>query len=364
MVTSDFTYLKNEIALRQQKVHDYLFSDNNSFTFTNKHLEDALYSYVKAGGKSLRPAVLMFSAGVVGGDEDRAIPAAAAIELYHTYTLVHDDIIDRDELRRGVPTVHTDFASRGERDLQLDPATAAHYGLAIAILTGDIQQGWAASLLAALIDSENMPPHLVINLVRELFGRIQILLVNGEMLDITLAETPVDRVTDQQVLDMLWQKTGVLYEFAGRAGAAIGLDEPDLKAPQVEAVAQFTSKCGTAFQIQDDILGVVGNEAQLGKPVGSDIREGKRTLVVLHSLPNMTAAERTFTLGVLGNHDADATDIQDVIELLTASGGVTYAQNLARTYVQEALTLLDPLPESEYKNLLRNWATYIIEREF
>src|SRR5690606_36846634 len=116
-----------------------------------------VYSYLHAGGKSLRAAVMMFCCGAVGGDEQTAIPAAAAIELYHTFTLVHDDIIDRDEKRRGVPTVHYDFANRGRDELGFDEKTAQHYGMTIAILAGDLQQGWAASLLPDLHRKYGIP---------------------------------------------------------------------------------------------------------------------------------------------------------------------------------------------------------------
>lgn len=360
---SDFNLLLDEVQQRHEMVQNYLFDDQNRISFTYKHLDDAVYSYLKAGGKALRAAVLMFCCGAVGGDEISAIPAAAAIELYHTFTLVHDDIIDRDELRRGVPTIHHDFTNRARNELGMDPETAQHYGLAIAILTGDLQQGWAASILPDLHHRYGVPAELALNLVKELFRRTQITLINGETVDILQSQTPVDQLSEADVLKMLWQKTGMLYEFAGRAGAAIGLHQSNLKHPQVEALAQFTGECGLAFQIQDDVLGVIGNEKQLGKPIGSDIREGKRTVIVLNSLSQMNDTQRKFTLGVLGNHNATETDIQEVIGLLQSTGGVEYAKNLAREKVQKALSHLSTLPESKYKDLLNTWAIYIIERE-
>lgn len=359
----DFARLTDEVSQRQQMVKDYLFDDANRISFSYTHLEEAVYSYVRAGGKALRAAVLMFCCGAVGGDEKSAVPAAAAVELYHTFTLVHDDIIDRDEMRRGVPTVHFDFARRAEDELGFEPETARHYGLALAILAGDMQQGWAASLLPDLHHQFGLPPELALNLITELFRRTQIALINGETVDIIQAETPIDQLSEAQVLEMLSQKTGILYEFAGRAGAAIGLGEPNLKHPTVEAMAAFTSKCGIAFQIQDDVLGVVGDEKRLGKPVGSDIREGKRTVIVLNSLPRMTPAQQTFVQGVLGNRDATDAEVSEVIGLLQESGGIAHAQELARRYVEDALVDLSVLEPSEYKNLLEIWARYIIGRE-
>lgn len=360
----DFSSLLDAVSERQKRIQAYMFADENTVKFSHQHLTDAVYSYLKAGGKSLRPAVLLFACGLVGGDEEKALPAASTVELYHTFTLVHDDIIDRDDLRRGVPTVHADFARRAKQELGYDGATAAHYGLAVAILAGDMQMGWAASLLTKIHTQYGVSATLALNLINELFMRVQSLLIEGETLDVALSEAPIDHVQESVVVDMLWKKTGVLYEYAGRAGAAIGLDQPDLNHPQVQAISAFTGKCGIAFQMQDDILGVIGNEAQLGKPVGSDIREGKRTLIVLGSMNNMTPVERELLLNVLGNETASDKEVQEVIGLLRERGGISHAQSLARRYLEEAIDSIKDVPASEYKALLESWAHYMIERKF
>lgn len=363
MTADAFAYLKAEIAKREKQVKQYLLHDGK-ITVDHPHINDAVYSYINAGGKSLRPAVLMFAAGLVGGREESALPAAAAVELYHTFTLVHDDIIDRDELRRGVPTVHVDFARRASRDYGYDAATAQHYGLAVAILAGDIQQGWAASLMTDLHRRYGVSPALALNLVSELFSRVQTTLVAGETYDIVLAEMPFDRVTDDAILQMLWQKTGVLYEFAGKAGAAIGLDVADYAAnPTVQAVAEFTGKCGIAFQLQDDVLSIVGDTGKLGKKAGNDIREGKRTLIVMEALRRADPDQRAFLMDTLGSRDASDADVARASELLVTCGGIDHARATAERYVNEALHSLEALPESEYKALLKTWAAYILRRE-
>ena len=362
MSNADFSQLLDEVQKRQSLVKSYLFEERNRISFAYKHLEDAVYSYLNAGGKALRPAVLMLCCGAVGGDERTAIPAAAAVELYHTFTLVHDDIIDRDEKRRSVPTVHFEFNQRARDELGFDASEAAHYGMTIAILTGDILQGWAASLLPDLHREHGLLPELALNLIQELFRRTQISLINGETVDVLQARTPVDQLTENQVLKMLAEKTGVLYEFAGRAGAAIGLGQPDLRHPVVASIAAFARKCGIAFQLQDDILGIVADEQKLGKPVGSDIREGKRTLIVLNSFPRMTSDQQRFVLDTLGNRDALPSDVDEVIYLLKSSGGVEYAKRMAQSYIEDALTHLAVLPCSPQKELLESWAAYIVER--
>jgi geranylgeranyl diphosphate synthase type I len=362
MTQSDFATLIREVNQRKDLVTEYL-NTRNPVVFSHQHLLDATYSYIHAGGKSLRSAVMMFACGAVGGDEETALPAAAAIELYHTFTLVHDDIIDRDEMRRGIPTVHTEFTRRAQSELGYDLATAKHYGLSVAILTGDVQQGWAASLLPDLYHSYGVPAELALNLTRELFHNVLLTLINGETSDIVQSVTPVEQLTEEEVLKMLWEKTGILYEFAGRAGAAIGLKTADLNHPTVTALSQFTSKCGTAFQIQDDILGITADEKKLGKPVGSDIREGKRTIIVLHALKNLSPADQDTVLKTLGNHNATPQQIDEVTALLIKGGGVEHAKQLAETYIAEALEHIAPLPDTPQKNLLIAWANYITGRE-
>lgn len=362
-MSADYSHLIEEVAARQKLVQSYLFSEENRLDLKLPHLQDAVSSYLRAGGKSLRPAVLMFACGAVGGDENSALPAAAAIELYHTFTLVHDDIIDRDDMRRSVMTVHREFATRGQQELNYDVATAEHYGLSVAILAGDLQQGWAASLLPDLHRTYDVPADLVLNLTFELFNRTQTALINGETIDILQAETPVDDLHEDDVLDMLWQKTGILYEFAGRAGAAIGLNQPDLGHSMVDSVAKFAGKVGVAFQLQDDVLGLVGDSNRTGKSAASDILEGKRTIIVLHSLKQMPERDRQFVFRSLGNRQAGDDDIDRVRRMLVDAGGVEYAKNLAQQYVQDAKSHLDILDNTPQKRLLLDWANYVLVRD-
>jgi len=332
--------------------------------FEPAHIKSAVYSYIKYGGKSLRAVVLLLSCGAVGGNEEIAIPAAAAVEIYHTYTLVHDDIIDRDEKRRGVPTIHTEYAEIARTEMGHDEAEAAHYGLTIALLTGDIQQAWPIFLFAEVTQKHDVDARLILNLLSDLTSRLSTTLIAGETLDVQFSKQPIDAISEELVLDMLWKKTGALYEFAGQSGAAIGLGDVTLRAPEVRNIAAFCGKCGTAFQLQDDILGVVGDELKLGKPVGSDIREGKRTTITLQAFREANPGQRARLQSILGNPQATEADIKTATGLLRQLGGIEYTQNLARGYLEEAIPLLDSLPQSEYKDLLFQWADYLVERKF
>lgn len=341
-----------------------MLSEGYRARFSPAHLCDSTYSYINPGGKFLRSAVLLFSCGAVGGDEEKALSAAAGIELFHTWTLVHDDIIDRGAKRRGGPTVHEEFSKKAMDEFGLDEGPARHYGISMGILAGDTQHGWATSLFAELGTKYGINPFIVLYLIENLNAWVLNTLVAGEVLDIQYSRVQVESLSEGLIADMLWKKTGVLYEFAGRAGAMIGLDTADPDHELVKSISSFSSKCGMAFQLQDDILGIVGDEGMLGKPVGSDIREGKRTTIVYYAYQNASKSQKERLLEVLGNGGATEEVVEEAKDLLVRLGGVEQTWALARKYVEEALSYLQVVPESKYRGLLSTWAEYLINREF
>ena len=360
---TSFAHLMDAVARRRKLLLAYLLQDRFVKRFQPAHIRDAVYSYVKSGGKSLRPAVAMLACGALGGEESAVLPVAAAIEIYHTWTLVHDDVIDKDSTRRGGPTVHTAYADRARQDFGWTEADAEHYGRTIALLTGDVQQAWSWSLLFEAGLEGGVAADVVLALAQELASHVTPLLVEGETLDVQFVGMR-KQISEAEVVDMLWKKTGVLYEFAGRAGAAIALNSADSDIPEALALARFCSLCGTAFQIQDDILGLVGDTEQLGKPVGSDIREGKSTLLTLKALQLANEGQRARFQAILGDAGASAEAIDEIARLMRDLGVIEYAQDISHKYVDEALAHLRPLPDSEYKVLLRSWANYLIQRDF
>ncbi len=352
------------LAERKEWVQAYLDRDRRRTLFVPDDIHDGVFSYLRASGKVLRPCVLYFSCGAVGGKESVATPAAVAIELFHTWTIVHDDIMDRDTLRRGARTVHEEFRQRALASEGYDEREAHHYGLSIGIMTGEVQHGWATSLLSELYDPEADNGAMVIELIRYLETDVLLALVGGQALDIQYAKAPMDSLDEAAVMDMFWRKTGKLYEFAGAAGAMIGLNTADRSHPMVRAISSFTGECGVAFQLQDDILGLTADEATLGKPVCSDLREGKRTLLLVHTYRRASAAERRFILDVVGKPGADDVQIAEVRDLVLAHGGLEYARSLMERRVADAIRNLDAIPDSSYKGYLVNWAEYLIGRSF
>jgi geranylgeranyl diphosphate synthase type I len=355
-----------EIEKRMKLIQDYVLSESYVRRFAPEDMQEAVTAYFRSGGKRLRPAVLLFACGAVGGDESKAVSAAAAVEIFHTWTLVHDDIIDRDTLRRGQPTVHEFFSQKSLRSsrIQNDAASAHHYGVSVAILAGDVQHGWGISLMTELTTRYGIAPAVTLKLIDTLDTYVLTTLVEGELLDVQQSRMPIETLTESDIEKMLWKKTGALYEFCGAAGAAIGLNTPDFSHPLVEAISNFTSACGAAFQLQDDILGVVGDEKLLGKPVGSDIREGKRTVIVQYAYRRASSAQRELLNRVLGNEQATSDEIAEVAALLVDLGGVEYTKERAKASIQRAIPYLERVPASYYRDLLADWAKLMTEREF
>ncbi len=354
-----------ELDRRCQTVNGYILDKRFTDRFKPDDIQWAATAYVRYGGKRLRPAILLISCGIVGGDEKKALPAAAAVELFHTWTLVHDDIIDRDPKRRGGNTVHEHFRQNANIDsslLNLSPEEARHYGVSIAIMTGDIQHGWGISMMTEMSTRYGVDPHITLELIDDLDTKVLNTLVEGEVLDIQFAQRDIESLTPEMIEDMLWRKTGALYEFCGRAGAMIGVGE--MEDPKIDAVSRFSALCGTAFQLQDDILGVIGKEKSLGKPIGSDLREGKRTLVLYHAFNRAGRAEKDKMLSVLGNQDASQNDIEEVTNLLRDLGGIETVAKRAKDLIEQAHPHLDLFPDSIYKRLLYQWADFMIQREF
>jgi len=353
---------EKELAKRGDLVYEHLTSARYQERFTPEAIHDSVYLYLGGRrGKSLRPAVLLFSCGAAGGNEEIALPAAAAIEVFHTWTLVHDDVIDRDCMRRGGYTVHEEFRRRGA-DLGYDADNAMRYGTSIAILAGDVQQGWSVSLLSEL-QERGVDPAVVLHLIQMMETEVVLTLLMGQVFDVQYSKAPIESLSEDKILGMLWRKTGALYEFAGKAGAMIGLSTTDTRNELVRSISQFTGRCGTAFQLQDDILGIVGDTKKLGKTVGSDIREGKRTLIVYHAFTNANETQKRRMSLILGNENASAEEVNEVVDILSELGSIEYTRALADSYVMKAKEQIKTVPGSRYKDLLLTWAEYMVKRE-
>ena len=301
------------------------------------HLREVTGSYLNRPGKCLRPVLLLLCCEAAGGNPEIALPAAAAVELFHTWTLLHDDVIDHDSLRRGQETGHIRGARLGREDFQLPAKHAADYGQSLAILAGDVLQGEVLHLLSTAAE---IPAEKRLNLLASLSSRLNPELLAGEQLDVEMACRPLESISEEEILEMMRLKTGVLLGYCAEAGTIIGASK-DSNQELPEALRQFAESCGIAFQLQDDILGITGTEESLGKNIGSDLREGKRTLLLIKAWKQCTDAQRAELASVLGNEHAGAEELARATSIIVESGALQQTSELAEQYQQSALDLLN-----------------------
>ena len=355
------TELKNELEERAKQVTRYIIDSPFHQNTAPAYIRDGAILYTKGGGKMLRPTVLLLACEAVGGDPEVALPAAAAVEVSHTWTLVHDDLIDNDDLRRGGPSVHAYYRQR-LKDLVANPSELEEVARSMAILVGDTQQAWATGMMNEM--SGRVDVEVYRFLVRDLAANWVPKVMEGETLDVEYSKRPIQDVTEAMILRMLDRKTASTFAFAGRVGAMIGLNKVDVDDPQLQALEAMCHNAGVAFQIKDDVLGVVGDEQQLGKPVGSDLREGKKTLIIAHAYKLASEEQRRVLEAVLGNVAATDEEVASVREILRSLGSIEYATGKMVEYAQAALANLSILPDSRAKGLLEQWINFILERNY
>ncbi len=301
-----------------------------------KDIYDAARHPIKAGGKRIRPFLTLKSCEVVGGNREDAFPVAAAIELVHNFTIIHDDIMDADTKRRGAPTVHV------------------IWGVPMAIIGGDMlfAKAYEVALGANTLSSKRLLK--VVNTITD----ATINVCEGQALDM-LFENRRD-VTEDEYLEMVYKKTAALLEAAAEIGALAGGGTP----AQVKKLGELGRCAGLAFQVVDDILGLTADEGALGKPVGSDIREGKSTILVIHALEHADLEQRKKILSVLGNRSADSSQMKEAIQTIQSLGSMEHAAGMAEEYIGEAKAQLSSFPSSPAKNTLIDLCDYIVARNY
>lgn len=306
-----------------------------------KTLYDSSYHLLKAGGKRLRPFVLIKSYEACGGIGEKPYPAAASIEILHTFTLIHDDVIDRDETRRGVPTVHI------------------LWGVPQAIVSGDLLFALVFKTLSRRLREAGVKDSIIVDVVDRLSG-VLVDICAGQTMDMEMAEKPTTSVTVEEYMEMIRLKTAVLYMASAEIGGLLA----GASSTELEALQSYGLNLGLAFQMIDDVLGVSGVEKELGKPVGSDIREGKKTIVVLEALNRLDDSGKRRLLEVLGDRNAPRDKILEAIKLIESSGAVEEAKRFARLYSLRAREALMRLPETDARRLLEALTDFIVERKF
>ncbi len=294
---------------------------------------------LEAGGKRLRPCLALTACEAVGGKKEDALEAAAALELLHNFTLIHDDIMDQDEFRRNVKTVHI------------------LWGVPVAIIAGDALSAKVFEALAANAKRLELDGTRVVELF-DTVSKASFEICQGQVLDM-LFERRAD-VSEAEYIHMVSGKTGALLDASTKIGALLGRGNPE----QVRALAEYGRLIGMTFQMRDDVLGVSGEQEKFGKPIGSDIREGKRTLIVARALATAPQEDKSTILHALGKRDASEAELNAAIEVLKRTGAIDYVAERARDLIAQAKSKLKILPESRAREVLSELADFTVKREF
>jgi len=295
-----------------------------------------LLPYVKSKGKRVRPTLAVFSYRAVGGKGDGILTLATLIEMFHNFTLIHDDIEDNSQFRRGEPTLHK------------------KYGVAIALNSGDALYNLIWKELAELkLDCE------LYRTLNRLFVSDFKRVVEGQGFELNWEYYNKFDIDEQQYFRMVQKKTAALMGLSCETGALMGGADGNTR----KALRNFGEKIGISFQIQDDVLNLTGDFEKYQKEIGGDITEGKRTLMVVHVLRHTTDEEREKIVSILSNNTEKKEDINYVIDIFNKYGSMDYAIEHAVRFVDEAKSELEILPDSEYKEKLISIADFVVKRE-
>lgn len=302
------------------------------------YLYAPLLEYSRNGGKRHRPLICFAACMAVGGDPTRAVSAAAAIEHFHTAALIHDDIADDAELRRGEPCLHL------------------REGLGLAINMGDLG---LQLVNGTVMKDPDLDDHTKVRVVTELIEMTR-RTIEGQALDIGWARDGRYDITPEDYLVMATCKTA---HYSGAVPLAIGAIIGGGTETQIEGLRNYGLDTGLAFQIQDDLLNLVGKAEATQKGFRDDITEGKRTLVVVHALQNLGGAERDRLVELLSSRTKDPADLDEAVAIMDAAGSIDYARNYAENLTSIAKNrLIDMIDPSSSRDLLISMADWFVSR--
>jgi geranylgeranyl pyrophosphate synthase len=313
------------VQAQLQRVEEVMRAQADEERYPDLHA--ALQHLLASGGKRVRPAMTLLIGGMLGSDIERQITLAAAIELLHTATLVHDDLIDGALLRRGIATLN------------------AQWSPAATVLTGDFIFAQAARLAAQTRSSE----------VVQLFSETLATIVSGELTQLFAGRGVANRENYEQ---RIYAKTASLFELAASAPAMLA----GSTAEDIARLRCFGYSLGMAFQIADDILDFTGEQATVGKPVASDLRQGLVTLPALYYLA--VAPDDPAFLALLNGGSVTEKEIDRLLSSIRMSGAIQKSVDEATRHVQNGLEILHSFPANPERQALEALAAYIVNREF
>ncbi len=307
-----------------EAVNDYILNHLGS----NVPLVEKIGHYiVDSGGKRLRPLLVLLAANAAGYKGEQHIPLAAIIEFIHTATLLHDDVVDNSELRRGKDTAN------------------ARWGNAPSVLVGDFLYSRAFQVM---VEIGSMPIMAVISNATNVIAE-------GEVLQLLNCRNP--DTTEEAYMQVILGKTAMLFEAATEAGAILA----DCNAEQREALRRYGRHLGIAFQLIDDVMDYLSTAEEMGKNVGDDLAEGKPTLPLIHAMREADDAGRQLIRQTIRKGGLD--DLEPVMAIVRATGAIEYTQQQALAQAEQAVAALQPLPGSSFKDTLIQLAHQAVKRK-
>jgi octaprenyl-diphosphate synthase len=316
-----FDLLRDDLVAIEQEFQRDAISDVKVITEIGEYLREG-------GGKRIRPALLLLASKLFGYTGHSAVRLGAVVEIIHTATLVHDDIIDEAQTRRGRPAANT------------------RWGNSKCVLAGDWLYMQAFKI--ALEERNFRVLDLLIGLTQQM--------VEGELLQM---EKLGKSIIEAEHLNLIFRKTACLFSVSMRLGALVGGATEE----QEQALGDYGRNLGMAFQIIDDVLDLTASEEVLGKPVASDLREGKATMAVIHTLERCTLEERMIIETILQERVFDKIQPANVVAILNRYGSIDYAASEAADYATAARHALSGFPESEIKRALLWIPDFVLERD-
>ncbi|MFH1247122.1 MAG: polyprenyl synthetase family protein [Candidatus Micrarchaeota archaeon] len=305
----------------------------------SKAVNEPIWDLLGRGGKRWRPVLFLLAHEAFGGKPENVMDFVVIPEVVHNGTLIVDDCEDSSELRRGKPCIHK------------------IYGVDVAINAGNAM--YYLPLLALMKNKNKFPKEIIIK-AYEIYSQEMINLSYGQGMDIWWHRGNKHDVSEDEYLQMCAYKTGTLARMAAKLGALFA----GANNAQLEAIGKFAEGLGIGFQIQDDILNLVGEEFSKGKGVGEDIHEGKRTLIAIHALKNASKKDADRLRAILLSHPSDEKTILEAIEIMKKCGSFEYAKQRGDEIVSTAWDELNPLLKpSQAKDALKALAEYGLQRK-
>jgi geranylgeranyl pyrophosphate synthase len=318
--TTFFTSVQDQLQFVEQRIRNQAGEEHHP------DLRSALEHLLAAGGKRIRPTLGLLVGNMLGAPEDKLITLGASVELLHTATLVHDDLIDGALLRRGMPTLN------------------ARWSPAATVLTGDFLFARAAKLAA---ETDHLP-------LMKLFADTLATIVNGELTQMFSARGVIDRGNYYQ---RIYAKTASLFEMSSLAASMVATEDEETRS----SMKAFGYEVGMAFQVVDDILDFTGEQSAVGKPIGSDLLNGLVTLPAIFYAEANPSDEDVLSLPAGGWKDTDR--VQRLVDGIRQSEAIRQSMEEARQAVDRAISALEDAPESPEKESLENLARFIVDRK-